>query len=105
MYLGCEVMGVKEVLVYVLLCFDIFLYINGLWLQLVVLNNIVIKILSLDSVFVLNECLIVMVMFVLYCDEFLEIAGFCIEDFNWSFFFIFDIDKWEQWDWLLVEEL
>lgn len=45
-----------------------------------------------------NECILLILIFVLYCDEFLEIVGFFIEGLVKKFFYILDIDKWECWD-------
>ena len=105
MHLGREVMGAKEVPVYALPRLDTFLHTNGPWSQLVALNNVAIKTLSQDSVFALNERLTATAMSVPHRDEFSETAGFRIEGPNRSFLFIPDIDKWEQWDRPLAEEL
>lgn len=105
MQLGREVMGAKQVPVYVMPRLDTFLRQNGPWAQLVTLENIDLKPLEDDMSFALNESLKVTVLEVPHRDEYSETVGYRVEGPEHSFLFIPDIDKWERWDRELATEL
>ena len=103
MHLGKEVMGTKEMPVYVLPKMKSFLENNGPWSQLVALKNIVLKPLSEDSVLSLTSEIQIRPFTVPHRDEFSETAGFKILSSNKKYLFIPDIDKWEKWKTHIVE--
>ncbi len=105
MQLGREVMGTKELPVYVLPKMAEFLETNGPWSQLVKLKNITIKRLKADSVLMLNERIKIEAFTVPHRDEYSETAGFKILTSGKKYLFIPDIDKWEKWSRKIVEEV
>lgn len=105
MQLGREVMGTKEMPVYVMPKMKKFLKENGPWSQLVSLGNI-----RLMDVYVrtytpqtdeikynLAPGVGVSAFTVPHRDEYSETAGFDIQLHSRSYLFIPDIDKWEKW--------
>ncbi len=98
MHLGREVMGAKEVTVYVMPRMKTFLESNGPWNQLVALNNISINEISDNVKITLNEHLSITPFLVPHRDEYSETVGYRIEGPNKSLVFIPDIDKWQKWD-------
>jgi len=98
MQLGREVIGAREVPVFVMPRMEKFLGANGPWDQLVRLKNIVLQPMRSDSTIVLNSRLQVTPFLVPHRDEYTETVGFRITGPNQSVLFIPDIDKWEKWD-------
>jgi pyrroloquinoline quinone biosynthesis protein B len=96
-HLGREVIGSKNVPVYVMPRMKTFLERNGPWNQLVRLNNIDLRPLAADKPFSLNRRLSITPFIVPHRDEFSETVGFLIEGPQRSVLFIPDIDKWERW--------
>ncbi len=105
MQLGREVMGTKDVPVYVLPRFKAFLETNGPWSQLVNLRNITIHELKADSTIAFNERIKVETFTVPHRDEYSETAGFKISTGEKKILFIPDIDKWQKWNRNIIEEV
>ena len=103
--LGREIMGTKDVPVYLLPRFEKFIRTNGPWSQLVSLNNIKIHHLTADSTINLTEKIKITPVKVPHRDEFSETAGFRIEANGKIILFIPDIDKWEKWDRSIIKEV
>ena len=97
MHLGREAMGTQKVTVYAKPRLRDFLSTSGPWSQLVALNNIDLRTLSNEPVFLTKE-LKVESFEVPHRDEFSETVGYKISGPNRSVLFIPDIDKWERWD-------
>lgn len=75
-----------------------FFFFNGFWSQLVELGQIDCCVVILGEFVLFCEDLSVEVIFVFYCDEFIDIFVWIICGFEWVLLFFFDIDKWECWD-------
>lgn len=105
MHLGHEVMGAKDVPVYVMPRMASFLRQNGPWAQLVELQNISLKTLQADSSIALTSRLQVTPFLVPHRDEYSETVGFSIITESKSLLFIPDIDKWEKWDRDIITEV
>lgn len=105
MHLGREAMGAKQVPVYAMPKMKQFLEQNGPWSQLIKLNNIELRKLTKDSTIVLENELKVTPFLVPHRDEFSETVGYKIEGKNKSALFIPDINKWQLWEKLIVEEV
>jgi pyrroloquinoline quinone biosynthesis protein B len=103
--LGREIMGTKDVPVYVMPKMADFIRNNGPWSQLVKLENIRITELQEDSAFALEEGLSVIPLIVPHRDEFSETVGFRIETKEFKILFIPDIDKWEKWKRSIIDEI
>ncbi|MGH7599967.1 MAG: MBL fold metallo-hydrolase [bacterium] len=98
MHLGREVIGAREVPVYVMPRMHDFLSRNGPWDQLVRLKNIVLQPMQNDVAVELNQRIRVTPFLVPHRDEYTETAGFRIAGPRRAVIFIPDIDKWEKWD-------
>ena len=98
MHLGREVMGTKEIPVYVMPKMGKFLRTNGPWNQLVDLENINLKKIKNGKPTELNKRISITPFLVPHRDEFSETVGYRIKGPNRSLIFIPDIDKWEKWD-------
>lgn len=98
MQLGREVMGAKDIPVYVMPRMDSFLRNNGPWSQLVSLNNIRLQRLTADSSQALGSAFKIRPLLVPHRDEFSETVGFIIESQRKKMLFIPDIDKWQKWN-------
>ena len=98
MQLGREVLGAREVPVYVMPRMHDFLSRNGPWEQLVRLKNIELRPMQNDSSLSLNRRIHVTPFLVPHRDEYTETVGFRIEGPQRAAVFIPDIDKWEKWD-------
>jgi len=98
MHLGREVMGTKEIPVYVMPKMGKFLRTNGPWSQLVDLDNINLKKIKNGKTTELNKRISITPFLVPHRDEFSETVGYKIKGPNRSLIFIPDIDKWEKWD-------
>lgn len=105
MHLGREVMGAKQVPVYVMPKMRNYLANNGPWSQLVKLKNIVLEPLTADSIIALNDRIKVQPMLVPHRDEFSETVGFKIFGPDKSLLFIPDIDKWHLWNRDIKQEI
>jgi pyrroloquinoline quinone biosynthesis protein B len=105
MELGREVMGTKEIPVYVLPKLKTFLETNGPWSQLVSLHNISLQGLMADSALELPGNIRVTAFTVPHRDEYSETAGFKISTPNKKYLFIPDIDKWAKWNRDIIEEV
>lgn len=103
MYLGREALNANKVPVYAMPRMIDFIKTNGPWSQLVSLNNIELRKLKADSIIHLNERISVQPLLVPHRDEFSETVGFLIKCEKKSVLFIPDIDKWNKWEWDIIE--
>jgi len=97
-HFGHEVMGKKNLNVYTLPRFASFLTANGPWSQLVDYKNIILKPLQENKSVSLSKNLKVTAFKVPHRDEYSETAGFTIIGPNKKLLFIPDIDRWNEWD-------
>lgn len=103
MFLGREAMSAVKMPVYVMPRMKTYLETNGPWSQLVTNNNIHLKELKEDSVFVLNKRISVTPIQVPHRDEYSETVGYLINNTSKKALFIPDVDKWEKWDRSIVD--
>ena len=97
LHLGREVMGKKNVPVYVMSRMKRFLETNGPWSQLVALKNINLKLIENNKDIKIGEQLFIEPFLVPHRDEYSETVGYRIIGKEKSLAFIPDIDKWEKW--------
>ena len=97
LHLGREVMGKKNVPVYVMSRMKSFLETNGPWNQLVTLKNINLKLIENNKDIKIGEQLFIEPFLVPHRDEYSETVGYRIIGKEKSLAFIPDIDKWEKW--------
>ena len=97
LHLGREVMGKKNVPVYVMSRIKRFLETNGPWSQLVTLKNINLKLIENNKYIKIGEQLFIEPFLVPHRDEYSETVGYRIIGKEKSLAFIPDIDKWEKW--------
>lgn len=97
MFLGREVMGARNVPVWVMPRMERFLWENGPWRQLIDLQNIVTRPLWADSAVQLTANLRITPFLVPHRDEYSETVGYRIESPRKKVIFIPDIDKWDKW--------
>lgn len=97
-FLGHEVIGAHETLVYAMPRMREFLSSNGPWDQLVHYQNIQLRPLQADRPVRLNSRLRVTPFRVPHREEYSEVVGYRIDGPNRSAVFIPDIDSWEEWD-------
>ena len=97
LHLGREVMGKKNVPVYVMSRMKRFLETNGPWSQLVTLKNINLKLIENNKDIKIGEQLFIEPFLVPHRDEYSETVGYRIIGKEKSLAFIPDIDKWEKW--------
>ena len=97
LHLGREVMGKKNVPVYVMSRMKKFLETNGPWNQLVTLKNINLKLIENNKDIKIGEQLFIEPFLVPHRDEYSETVGYRIIGKEKSLAFIPDIDKWEKW--------
>ena len=97
LHLGREVMGKKNVPVYVMSRMKRFLETNGPWNQLVALKNINLKLIENNKDIKIGEQLFIEPFLVPHRDEYSETVGYRIIGKEKSLAFIPDIDKWEKW--------
>ena len=97
-HLGREVMGTKNIPVFVLSRMHKYLSEHGPWKQLVELKNIQLIPLEADVPIQIADWFEVTAIKVPHRDEFSETAGFVVKGHVKSFFYLPDIDKWEKWD-------
>lgn len=105
MQLGREVMGAKEVPVYVLPKLKTFIETNGPWQQLVTLRNITLHVLTADTPLIIGDNISVTAYKVPHRDEYSETAGFKIITSSRKYLFIPDINKWNDWDKNIITEV
>ena len=105
MQLGHEVMGAKNVPVYVMPRMSAFLENNGPWSQLVKFNNIQLMPIANEQSVALPNGLKVIPFLVPHRDEFSETVGFKIIGKNNAALFIPDINKWNIWKKDIVQEV
>jgi pyrroloquinoline quinone biosynthesis protein B len=105
MYLGKEAMNAKSIPVFAMPVMKNYLEKNGPWSQLVTNKNIVIQdIIDKESV-TLTPNLKVIPFRVPHRDEYSETVGYTILGPNKKVLFIPDIDKWEKWDSVIINEI
>ena len=97
LHLGREVMGKKNVPVYVMSRMKRFLETNGPWNQLVTLKNINLILIENNKDIKIGEQLFIDPFLVPHRDEYSETVGYRIIGKEKSLAFIPDIDKWEKW--------
>lgn len=105
MQLGREVMGAKNVAVYVLPKLHNYLSTNGPWSQLVSLQNITLQVLQEGAAIIPANGISITAFTVPHRDEYSETAGFKINTANKSYLFIPDINKWEKWNKQIINEV
>lgn len=98
MHLGREVMGTKNIPVFVLPRMHKYLVENGPWKQLIELKNIQLVPMEADIPMQIADWFEVTAIQVPHRDEFSETAGFLLKGDHKSYFYLPDIDKWEKWD-------
>lgn len=103
--LGREVLGTKEIPVHAMPRMESFLRLNGPWRQLVELKQIDIRRLVADEPLRLNPRIEITPILVPHRDEFSETVAFRIEGPNRRVLFVPDIDKWEQWERSIEQEI
>jgi pyrroloquinoline quinone biosynthesis protein B len=96
-HLGREVMGAKEIPVYVMPRMKHFIGSNGPWNQLISLRQIVLNPLEDHDIVKLNDNLSVTPFIVPHRDEYSETVGFKVSGLTYKLIFIPDIDKWDKW--------
>lgn len=105
MYLGREGLGGDNIKVYVLKRMAKFLTKNGPWDQLVKLNNISLQTISNNRFVKLSENILVIPIKVPHRDEYSETVGYKIIGKSKKLLFIPDIDKWDEWEKSIVDEV
>lgn len=105
MYLGREGLGGDNIKVYALKRMVKFLTKNGPWDQLVKLNNISLQTISNNKFVKLSENILVIPIKVPHRDEYSETVGYKIIGKSKKLLFIPDIDKWEEWEKSIVDEV
>jgi len=105
MYLGREGLGGKNIMVYALKRMVRFLTKNGPWDQLVKLNNISIQTIPNKEFVKLSENIFVIPIKVPHRDEYSETVGYKIIGKSKKILFIPDIDKWDEWEKSIIEEV
>ena len=102
-HFGHEVMGAKQLPVFVMPKMSDYLTNNGPWSQLVKFENIALQPLAADSSVQLTPNIKVTPFLVPHRDEFSETVGYEIVANNKKILFIPDINKWNIWDRDIVE--
>jgi len=105
MYLGREGLGGDNIKVYVLKRMAKFLTKNGPWDQLIKLNNISLQTISNNKFVKLSENILVIPIKVPHRDEYSETVGYKIIGKSKKLLFIPDIDKWDEWEKSIVDEV
>ena len=98
MYLGHEVMGAKDVPVFVMPRMKEFLSTNGPWDQLVRYENIALQEMKNDSLMAISDSVFVKPLLVPHRDEYSETVGYMIYGPSKKAFFVPDINKWSIWE-------
>ena len=105
MYLGREALGAKNIDVYVMERMNNYLKNNGPWSQLVELNNILLNKIYNYKPIDISKNIKVIPFTVPHRDEFSETVGYKIIGKSKSILFIPDIDKWNQWEKSIINEV
>jgi pyrroloquinoline quinone biosynthesis protein B len=105
MHLGREALGSDKVPVYAMPRMMDFLRQNGPWSQLIELKNIILMPLNDKTPIQMSGDVTIVPIRVPHRDEFSETVGFRIVGPSRSALFIPDINKWDQWDRQLSDEL
>ena len=105
MYLGREGLGGNKINVYALKMMAAFLRKNGPWDQLIKLKNINIQTISDKNFIKLSKNILVIPIKVPHRDEYSETVGYKIIGKTKKILFIPDIDKWNEWEKDIVEEI
>ena len=105
MYLGREGLGGNKIKVYALKRMAAFLRKNGPWDQLIKLKNINIQTISNKNFIKLSKNILVIPIKVPHRDEYSETVGYKIIGKTKKILFIPDIDKWNEWDKDIIEEI
>ena len=105
MYLGREGLGGNKIKVYALKRMAAFLRKNGPWNQLIKLKNIDIQTISNNNFIKLSKNILVIPIKVPHRDEYSETVGYKIIGKTKKILFIPDIDKWNEWEKDIVEEI
>lgn len=105
MYLGREALGAKNIDVYAMERMNNYLKNNGPWSQLVELNNIFLNKIHNYKAVNISQNLKVIPFTVPHRDEFSETVGYKIISKSKSILFIPDIDKWNQWEKSIINEI
>ena len=105
MYLGREGLGGDNIKVYALKRMVKFLTKNGPWDQLIKLNNISLQTISNNKFVKLSENILVIPIKVPHRDEYSETVGYKIIGKSKKLLFIPDIDKWDEWEKSIVDEV
>ena len=104
-HLGREVMGAKGIPVYAMPKMRTFLTENGPWSQLVALRNIQLQKLKNRTTVTLDKKIEITPFLVPHRDEFSETVGYTIAGPNKKVLFIPDIDKWQKWEYNIIDEI
>ena len=105
MYLGKEATNAQDIPVYAMPRMTTFIKNNGPWSQLVTTKNILLKEVTAKQPVLLSKNLTVTPFLVPHRDEYSETVGYKITGPNKTALFIPDIDKWEQWELSIIEEI
>ena len=105
MFLGKEAMDAKNVPVYAMPRMKEFLINNGPWNQLVARENINITEIENEKPVQLSDKIQVIPFLVPHRDEYSETVGYKIIGPNKSALFIPDIDKWDKWNKVILDEI
>jgi len=105
MFLGREGVGTHRIPAHVMPRMAEFLRSNGPWSQLVALENITISTMNEDVEVKLNDRISIVPFRVPHREEFAEVIGFLIRGPQRSVLFIPDIDKWDQWERKIEDEI
>lgn len=105
MYLGKEAINASDIPVYTMPKMTSYLEENGPWSQLVTNKNISLVPIENKHHIELTANIRVTPFTVPHRDEFSETVGFIIHGPNKKILFIPDIDKWENWETSIIEEI
>lgn len=103
MYLGKEGTNARKTNVFAMPKFKSFLENNGPWSQLVNDSNIMIQAISNQDEYRLSSNISIKPIRVPHRDEYSETVAFLIHGPNKSALFIPDIDKWEKWEFNIID--
>jgi len=98
MHVGREIMGEKNIPVFMMEKMEYFFQNNGPWDQLIKLKNIKIKKIRENEDIKIGDRLFIEPFLVPHRDEYSETVGYRVMGRNKSLVYIPDIDKWEKWE-------
>tara|TARA_Y100000590_G_C15503372_1_gene932514 strand:+ start:103 stop:1014 length:912 start_codon:yes stop_codon:yes gene_type:complete len=98
MHVGREIMGEKNIPVFMMEKMEHFFQNNGPWDQLIKLKNIKIKKIRENEDIKIGDRLFIEPFLVPHRDEYSETVGYRVMGRNKSLVYIPDIDKWEKWE-------